>query len=93
MSAIHKLNLSQLSPDEVDILTRMLSQSQDEAKAFAQFAQENNGIEGLSVDEQFVWKLQNIERVGTKLKLMTFMSEFGEMVKKIEPVSFLVNFL
>jgi hypothetical protein len=27
------------------------------------------------------------------LKLMMFMSEFGEMVKKIEPVSFLVNFL
>ncbi|KAI6171408.1 Formin-like protein [Aphelenchoides bicaudatus] len=91
MSAIHKLNLSQLSPDEVDILSRMISQSQDEAKAFAQFAQENGGIDGLSVDEQFVWKLQNIERVETKLKLMTFMSEFAEMIKKIEPEICKVN--
>lgn len=76
-----------MSPDEVDILSRMISQSQDEAQAFQQYAQENNGIEGLSLDEQFVWKLQNIERVETKLKLMTFMSEFVEMIKKIEPVS------
>lgn len=70
----------------MDILTRMISQSQDEAQAFQHYTQENNGIEGLSLDEQFVWKLQNIERVETKLKLMMFMSEFAEIIKKIEPV-------
>lgn len=86
MSAIHKLNLNQLSPDEVDILSRMIAQSQDETKAFAQYVQENGGVEGLNVDEQFVWKLQNIERVSIKLRLMTFMYEFNEMVKKVEPV-------
>ncbi|KAI6188875.1 Formin-like protein [Aphelenchoides besseyi] len=85
MSAIHNLSLNELTADEVDILSRMISISQDEMKAFEEHAKENNGVEGLSLDEQFVWKLQNIERVSTKLKLMTFMTECHEMIKKVDP--------
>ncbi|KAI6233835.1 Formin-like protein [Aphelenchoides fujianensis] len=77
-----KLNMS---ISDVDILSRMNHLCQEDMKAFEQYAKENNGVEGLSLDEQFVWKLQNIERVETKLKLMTFMSECQEMVKKVDP--------
>ncbi|KAI6175235.1 Formin-like protein [Aphelenchoides fujianensis] len=85
MSAVHNLNLGALNADQVDILSRMNHLCQEDMKAFEQHAKENNGVEGLSLDEQFVWKLQNIERVETKLKLMTFMSECQEMVKKVDP--------
>ena len=81
MGAVHTLNLRELTPDEVDILQRMIKISHEEQPAFEQYVQENGGITGLSLDEQFVWKLQNIERVDTKLQLMSFLNECEEMRK------------
>ncbi|CAD5216547.1 unnamed protein product [Bursaphelenchus okinawaensis] len=84
MGAIHRLDLKALTFDEVDILLRIMV-NDDEIKLFNQFASENDGIDKLSLDEQFVWKLHNIERVTTKLKLMAFMSEYEDTMKRIEP--------
>lgn len=79
MTAVHALDLNFLTADEVEILLRMTKISNEEQPAFEQYVQENGGITGLSLDEQFVWKLQNIERVDVKLRLMAFMSECAEM--------------
>lgn len=84
MGAIHRLDLDALSFDEVDILLRIMP-TEDEIKQFQQYANDNDGVEKLSLDEQFVWKLHNIERVVIKLKLMAFMSEYEETMKRIEP--------
>lgn len=87
MAAVHRFDLSVLPQDHVDILIPIVP-TDEEVEQFKEHAARNNGsYDGLSVEDQFMAQLMNIERLAHKLKIMSFMAGFEESVRLIEPVS------
>jgi len=85
MAAVHRFDLSTLPQDHVDILIPIVP-TDEEIEQFKEYAARNNGTyEGLSVEDQFMAQFMNIERLGHKLKILSFMAGFEESVKLIEP--------
>jgi hypothetical protein len=86
MAAVHRFDLSALPQDHVDILIPIVP-TDEEIEQFKEYAARNNGTyEGLSVEDQFMAQLMNIERLAHKLKILSFMAGFEESVRLIEPV-------
>ncbi|CCD67067.1 GBD/FH3 domain-containing protein [Caenorhabditis elegans] len=86
MAAVHQLNLSALSAEKVDILSRILP-TDEERKLYAgkKTTESENSMENLSEDDNFVAALCEIERLEHKLAVMRVMSEFDESAGLLEP--------
>lgn len=92
MSAVHRFDLLALPQDNVDILLPIVPTT-EEVQNFRNYAAKNDGtFEGLSIEDQFLAQLMNIERLSQKLKIMCFMAGFEETVRLLVPVRFL-NYL
>uniref|UniRef100_A0A914PFE2 Formin-like protein n=1 Tax=Panagrolaimus davidi TaxID=227884 RepID=A0A914PFE2_9BILA len=85
MIAVHRLDLTLLPPELVDILLPVVPNA-EEIEMYKEYAAKNNGsFEGLSIEDQFVAALIDIERLPFKLKLMSFMASFEESVRLMKP--------
>ncbi|EFO93476.1 CRE-FRL-1 protein [Caenorhabditis remanei] len=95
MAAVHQLDLQSLSPEKVDILSRILP-TDDERKIYAEKREKSkensensqisqNSMENLSEEDHFVAALCEIERLEHKLTVMRVMSEFDESAALLEP--------
>lgn len=88
MSAVHRFDLSVLPQDHVDILLPIVPTA-EEVQNYRDYATKNDGIfDGLTMEDQFLAQLMNIERLSQKLKIMSFMAGFEESVRLLVPVSF-----
>lgn len=88
MSAVHRFDLTALPQDHVDILLPIVPTA-DEVQSYRDYAAKNEGsFEGLSMEDQFLAQLMNIERFSQKLKIMSFMAGFDESIRLLIPVSF-----
>lgn len=86
MAAVHRFDLSSLPQDHVDILQRIVP-TQEEVQQYKDYASRNDGsYDGLTVEDQFLAQLMNIERLNVKLNIMSFMAGFSETVDLIVPV-------
>uniref|UniRef100_A0A914YXX9 Formin-like protein n=1 Tax=Panagrolaimus superbus TaxID=310955 RepID=A0A914YXX9_9BILA len=85
MIAVHRLDLKLLPSELVDILLPVVPNT-EEIEMYKEYAAKNNGsFEGLSIEDQFVAALIDIERLSFKLKLMSFMASFEESVRLMKP--------
>jgi hypothetical protein len=85
MLAVHTLDLNKLPSELVDILLPVVPNA-EEIEMYKEYAAKNNGtFEGLSIEDQFVAALIDIERLPFKLKIMSFMASFEESVRLMKP--------
>ncbi len=70
----------------VKILRRLFLQS----KAYREYLSEKKDMNLLTEEDKFLLQLSRIERLQTKLSIMSFMGNYLDNVHLIAPVSFLV---
>ncbi|PAV59143.1 hypothetical protein WR25_10815 [Diploscapter pachys] len=80
MAAVHQLDLSALSAEKVDILTRILP-TEDEKKQYAEHAD----LESLGDEDRFLAALCSIERLEHKLGVMRVMADFDDTLTLLSP--------
>ncbi|MFH4977237.1 hypothetical protein AB6A40_003946 [Gnathostoma spinigerum] len=84
MAAVHRMDLTALPPESVDILLK-IAPSQDEMVKFHEYEKEHKNFDDLSEEDQFLAQLVNIERLEHKLRIMSFIASFEESANLLEP--------
>lgn len=87
MAAVHRFDLAALPQDHVDILMPIVPTA-DEVQQYKEYAAKNDdSFDALTVEDQFLAQLMNIERLSQKLLIMSFMAGFEESYNLLLPVS------
>ncbi|VDD85180.1 unnamed protein product, partial [Enterobius vermicularis] len=84
MSAVHRMDLTALPPESVDILLK-IAPNQEEMQKYRQYEAEHKSTADLSEEDQFLAHLMKIERFEHKVKIMSFMATFEESANLLEP--------
>lgn len=84
MSAVHRMDLTSLSPESVDFLLK-IAPSQEEMQKYREYEAERKSVSDLSDEDQFLANLMKIERFEHKIKIMLFMATFEESANLLEP--------
>uniref|UniRef100_A0A158R454 Formin-like protein n=1 Tax=Syphacia muris TaxID=451379 RepID=A0A158R454_9BILA len=84
MSAVHRMDLTALPPESVDILLK-IAPNQEEIQKYRQYESEHKALSDLSEEDQFLTDLIKIERFEHKVKIMSFMATFEESANLLEP--------
>ena len=82
--AINALDLKTLSMDTVEVLQRMVPQEQ-EVKAYRDYNTAGKDVELLTEEDRLMRQFSCVERFGTKLQIMSFMSSFKDNVGVVRP--------
>lgn len=90
LRAINNLDLKQLSLENVEILQKMVPTEQ-ECKAFKEYAAEKKDVNLLTEEDKFVMNLTKVERISSKLSIMSYMGNFPDSMNLICPVSVLLS--
>ncbi|VDO83038.1 unnamed protein product [Onchocerca flexuosa] len=85
MSAVHRMDLTALVPESVDILIK-IAPTHEEIVKFKEYELEHKNFSDLSEEDQFLAELVKIERFEHKIKIMSFMATFDESADLLEPV-------
>ena len=89
--AINSLDLKTLSLENVELLQKMVPTEQ-ESKIYKDYVIEKKNINLLTEEDKFVLNLTKVERISSKLSIMSYMGNFFDSLHLISPVSFF-NFL
>ncbi|VDK82843.1 unnamed protein product [Litomosoides sigmodontis] len=84
MSAVHRMDLNALVPENVDILIK-IAPTHEETVKFKEYELEHKNFSDLSDEDQFLAELVKIERFEHKIKIMSFMATFDESADLLEP--------
>jgi hypothetical protein len=84
--AINNLDLKQLSLENVELLQKMIPTDQ-EIKLFKEYVIEKKNVNVLTEEDKFVLNLTKIERLASKLSIMSYMGNFVDSIHLISPVS------
>lgn len=87
LRAINNLDLKQLSLENVEILLKMVPTEQ-ECKAYKEYAADKKDVNLLTEEDKFVMNLTKIERISSKLSIMSYIGNFSDSMNLICPVSF-----
>lgn len=87
IKAINNLDLKTLSLENVELLQKMVPTEQ-ELKLFKDFVIEKKNVNLLTDEDKFVLNLTKVERISSKLSIMSYMGNFFDSIHLISPVSF-----
>lgn len=77
--------MKQLSLENVEILQKMIPTDQ-EIKAYKEYVSEKKEISLLTEEDKFVMHLTKVERISSKLSIMSYMGNFFDSLHLICPV-------
>lgn len=86
IKAINNLDLKTLSLENVELLQKMVPTEQ-ESKLFKDYVIEKKNINLLTEEDKFVLNLTKVERISSKLSIMSYMGNFFDSIHLISPVS------
>lgn len=86
--AINNLDLKQLSLENVELMQKMVP-TDAEVKLFKEYTAEKKDINLLTEEDKFVLQLSRVERIASKLSIMSYMGNFFESLHRVGPVSVL----
>merc|ERR1719422_2013252 len=81
LNFVNGLDNSALSMEAIELLQRT-EPNVDEIKAYKNY---KGDLMELTEEDRFMFKLSKVERLGTKLEIMSFMSTFFELLHAIRP--------
>lgn len=84
--AINNLDLKQLSLENVELLQKMVP-TDAEIKLFKEYTNEKKDVNLLTDEDKFVLQLTKVERITSKLSIMSYMGNFFESLHRVGPVS------
>ncbi|EEB13774.1 conserved hypothetical protein [Pediculus humanus corporis] len=84
IAAINSLDLRLLSLENVEILQRMIPTEQ-ETKAYKEFTAEKKNPNLLTEEDKYLMQLSRVERLSSKLSIMSYMGNFFDNVHLITP--------
>ena len=84
--AINNLDLQQLSLENVEILQKMVP-TDLEIKAYKDYTIERKDVNLLTDEDKFMMQLTKVERISSKLSIMSYMGNFFDSLHLINPVS------
>ncbi|CAH1122122.1 unnamed protein product [Ceutorhynchus assimilis] len=84
INAINSLDLKQLSLENVELLQRMVPTDQ-ETKAYKEYAQEKKNINILTDEDKFLLQLTKVDRISAKLTIMNYIGNFFDNFHLIQP--------
>lgn len=87
IKAINSLDLKTLSLENVELLQKMVPTEQ-ESKIYKDYVIEKKNINLLTEEDKFVLNLTKVERISSKLSIMSYMGNFFDSLHLISPVSF-----
>ncbi|KAK7600967.1 hypothetical protein V9T40_008408 [Parthenolecanium corni] len=84
IAGVNALDLKQVSLENVEILQRMIPTDQ-ESKAYREYQSEKKDINMLTDEDRFLLQLCRVERLQTKLSIMSYMGNYLDNVHLIAP--------
>ncbi|GBP21100.1 Formin-like protein CG32138 [Eumeta japonica] len=84
IQAVNNLDLKQLPLESVEILQRMVP-TEAEQKAYKEYVAEKKNINQLTEEDKFLMQLTKIERISSKLSIMSYMGNFFDNIHLITP--------
>ncbi|KAF4525861.1 hypothetical protein B566_EDAN018218 [Ephemera danica] len=91
VAALNSLDLRQVPLENVEILQKMLPTEQ-ETKLYKEYIGEKRSVDMLTDEDKFLLQLGRIERVSTKLTIMSFIGNFVDNLHIIQPCYLSSNF-
>ncbi|XP_071545954.1 formin-like protein [Panulirus ornatus] len=82
--AVNSLDLKTLNVDSVELLQRMVP-TDAEIKAYREYERERKPVNQLTEEDQFMLQLSKIDRLSTKLQIMSFIANFFDSVHTVTP--------
>ena len=82
--AINALDVKALNIDAIELLQRMIPDD-TEIKAYRDYTTAGKDVTKLTDEDQLMRQFSAIQRFGTKLQIMSFMSSFDETLKMVKP--------
>ena len=86
IKAINNLDLKQLSLENVELLQKMIPTEQEQ-KAYKEYVIEKKDLSLLTEEDKFMLQLTKIERISSKLSIMSYIGNFFDCLHLISPVS------
>lgn len=86
IQAINNLDLKQILLENVEILQKMTPTDQ-EVKAYKEYIIERKDPNLLTDEDKFMMQLAKVERISSKLAIMSYMGNFFDSLHLISPVS------
>jgi formic-like protein len=86
IKAINNLDLKTLSLENVELLQKMIPTEQ-ESKLYKDYVIEKKNINLLTEEDKFMLNLTKVERISSKLSIMSYMGNFVDSIHLISPVS------
>lgn len=84
IAAITSLDLKTIPLESVEILQRMIPTEQ-ETKAYREYLAEKKDINLLTEEDKFLLQLTKVERISTKLSIMSYIANFPDNIQLITP--------
>lgn len=91
INAINMLDLKLLPLENVEILQRMVPTEQ-ETKAYKEYVLEKKNVNILTEEDKFLMQLTKVERISTKLSIMSYIGNFYDNIHLVMPVSIFIIF-
>ncbi|CAL4241618.1 unnamed protein product, partial [Meganyctiphanes norvegica] len=82
--AVNSLDLKTLHIDSVELLQRMVP-NDSEIKAYREYEKERKPITQLTEEDQYMLNLSKIDRLSTKLQIMSFIANFFDNIHSVTP--------
>lgn len=86
--AINNLDLKLISLENVEILQKV-TPTEQEIKAYKEYIAERKDPNLLTDEDKFMMQLTKVERISSKLAIMSYMGNFFDSLHLINPVSIL----
>lgn len=83
--AINSLDLKQISLENVELLQKM-TPTEQEIKAYKEYIADKKDPNLLTEEDKFMMQLTKIERISSKLAIMSYMGNFFDSLHLINPV-------
>lgn len=84
ITAVNALDNSVITLDAIELLQR-IEPNQEEIKAYREYTFKKQDPNDLTEEDRFMLKLSKVERLPTKLEIMSFMSTYFELLHGIRP--------
>ncbi|XP_063585534.1 formin-like protein isoform X3 [Penaeus indicus] len=82
--AINSLDLKTLSVESVELLQRMIP-NDSEVKAYREYERDRKPVNQLTDEDQYMLQLSKVDRLSTKLQIMSFIANFFDSVHTVTP--------
>lgn len=87
ITLLSRYDQQSLSLDFLELLEPFIP-SDFEMKLLVNYEKDGRPLEELTDEDQFILRFGKIPRVGQRINTLTFMGNFPETVKRLQPVSF-----